>query len=158
MSRPGLALRLFGCLALIGSTPLCAQPADRLMSTDGVRDGQTLLCRHELLSNGTPENQEYALACRRTGPTDHEFGLHCFLDTPTESDRLPTFVCPVTPPLPFVAGKGLFFACESTPTELQAQLRRSLVAQGRSLSTPIPTLKCAAEEFDISWEDVYGKD
>ena len=51
------------------------------MTTDGVHDGQTLLCRYELLSNDTSEKQDYALACRQAGLTDHEFGLHCFLVT-----------------------------------------------------------------------------
>jgi len=158
MSRPGLALRLFGCLALFSSASIYAQHADRLTSTEGVRAGQTLLCRYELVVGGDLADQEYAFSCRESLATDHEVGLHCFLDAPVANVRLPAFACPVTAPLPFIAGGGLRLGCEPTPEQLRGQIRRSLAAQGRPLSTPIPTLKCAVEKFDITWEEVYGKD
>ena len=67
------------------------------MTTDGVHDGQTLLCRYELLSNDTSEKQDYALACRQAGLTDQEFGLHCFLVTAglrlTASLRMRALAC-----------------------------------------------------------------
>ena len=148
------ALRRLVWVALAGSAPSYVQSADRLASTDGVRNGQTLLCRYEL-SAGNAKDQEYALSCRQSPATDDEFGLECFLDVPASGER-PAFVCPVTAPLPFVAGAGLHLDCKGTPEELRGRMRRSLAALGRPLSTPIPTLSCTAAKFDIPWEAVHG--
>lgn len=141
-------------VGLLGVIVANAQAPERLASTDWVRDGQTFLCRYELLTGGAAKDRGCTLTCQQSPTAGDEFGLGCFMNT--DHDRA-AFVCPVTPPMPFVAGKGPRLECESTPTKFQAEMRRALMLQGLPLSTPIPTLKCSAEKFDVAWSDEQSR-
>lgn len=53
-------------VGLLGVIVANAQATERLASTDWVRDGQTFLCRYELLTAGAAKDRGYTLTCQQS--------------------------------------------------------------------------------------------